>query len=166
MAPSIADHPIHRRMKLGTSMFALAFALACPLSGCSQPTKVDPEQRLIEVQEDLEGKESLALADYFNKSPAMAIDSMQRLVIAYENASGKPDVPEQMRQALRYDELIARGRLVKLYRQTRNEPQAENQTAAALAMSGSTMGKRLDSQSQLLALVEDLDSRMRGRWKR
>lgn len=121
---------------------------------------------LIQLQEGINRQEQVALSEYFNESPGVAISSLQQLVSLYEGVSRRPDVPDQIRRALAYDELVARARLSKVLNSAGRASDAQQQIQTALRMSRRVMGKGIESEAALSSLTSTLDARIEGRWKR
>jgi hypothetical protein len=117
-----------------------------------QALRADPWNR--EAIGDLEQQ---ALVEYFLGDATKALASLNKLVNLLADSARAKDTPEAVRSAYKYDELVARGRIARLYRKQGNKPQETAQTKLAVGLGRTVMRKPSWSAADLARLVEELD---------
>jgi hypothetical protein len=144
---------------------AAFFVVGCATSEVAE-TDRNAEWQLVEIEKEISRRESAALWAYFNEPPTTAIKPMEDLIGYYDIVLSRSTIPAKDKMALHYDEVIARGRLAKLLQKIDRNLDAADQLQLATQTSRLALNKPITSTAELSSLIDELDNRIRSRWKR
>lgn len=145
------------------------FLSALLIAGCAAETNAGAEGcRGLEgsepwhIQAQVAQKEEAALPQYFFGKTEEGVRGLSDLISTYRRAQCTDLVPQANRDALQYNELLAVGRLARLYEKLGNKEEADAEAQRAVALGRIVLRNPSWSTADLTKLISDVDVKQRA----
>jgi hypothetical protein len=120
------------------------------------------KRSLVELQAELAGNEEQALSEYFAGRTKSSIQALEALLQSYGAAHCNSEMTKELDSAIRYDELLAHGRLARQYRREGREAKAAAHVEEGVKLGRALFHKDSWTASDLTTLVDDVDKKIRA----
>lgn len=127
-------------------------------AACAQECVPLKASSLSDVYDQLGAVRDEAYIDYFMGQPEKSVGSLTKVTETYARAQCTAVVPEELRAAFQYDELLERGRLARVYQKLDDEGKASSETGRAVALGRVVFRNAAWSAGDLFQLIARLDA--------
>jgi len=107
-------------------------------------------------------KEESTLPEYFFGKPEDSVRSLVGLIDIYRRAQCTALVSQVAKESFQYKELLALGRLARLYERLGNKTQSDAEATNAVALGRIVLRQPSWSTADLIKLVDEVDAKQRA----